>query len=33
VSFLVCDPISPLYNDQSPVTVSEIAERARSALS
>jgi hypothetical protein len=32
VSFLVCDPISPLYDGQSPVTVSEIADRARSAL-
>jgi hypothetical protein len=32
VSFLVCDPVSPLYDDHSPVTVSEIADRARSAL-
>jgi hypothetical protein len=32
VSFLVCDPVSPLYNRQSPVTVAEIADRARSAL-
>jgi hypothetical protein len=32
VSFLVCDPTSPLYNRQSAVTVREIAERARSAL-
>ena len=32
VSFLVCDPTSPLYNRHSPVTVREIAERARSAL-
>jgi len=31
-SFLVCDPMSPLYNRQSPVTVSEIAARARAAL-
>jgi hypothetical protein len=33
VSFLVCDPTSPLYNGHSPVTVAEIADRARSALS
>ena len=33
VSWLVCDPASPLHNGQSPVTVSEIAGRARSALS
>jgi hypothetical protein len=33
VSWLVCDPGSPLHNGQSPVTVSEIADRARSALS
>ena len=33
VSWLVCDPASPLHNGQSPVTVSEIADRARSALS
>jgi hypothetical protein len=32
-SFLVCDPVSPLYNRQSRVTVSEIADRARYALS
>jgi hypothetical protein len=32
VSFLVCDPTSPLYNRHSPVTVREIAHRARSAL-
>ena len=32
VSFLVCDPTSPLYNRHSPVTVREIAQRARSAL-
>lgn len=32
VSFLVCDPTSPLYNRHSPVTVREIADRARSAL-
>jgi hypothetical protein len=31
-SFLVCDPTSPLYNRHSPVTVREIAQRARSAL-
>jgi hypothetical protein len=33
VSWLVCDPTSPLHNGQSPVTVSEIADRAQSALS
>ena len=33
VSFLVCDPMSPLYNRHSPVTVAEIAGRARAALS
>jgi hypothetical protein len=32
VSFLVCDPTSPLYNRHSPVTVREIAQRALSAL-
>jgi hypothetical protein len=32
VSFLICDPTSPLYNRHSPVTVREIADRARSAL-
>ena len=32
VSFLVCDPTSPLYNRHSPVGVVEIAARARSAL-
>jgi hypothetical protein len=32
VSFLVCDPVSPLYNRDSPVSVAEIADRARSAL-
>jgi hypothetical protein len=32
VSFLVCDPGSPLYNRDSPVSVAEIADRARSAL-
>ena len=32
VSFLVCDPVSPLYNRQSRVTVAEIADRARYAL-
>lgn len=33
VSFLVCDgTTSPLYNRDSPVTVREIAQRARSAL-
>jgi hypothetical protein len=32
VSFLVCDPGSPLYNRRSPVTVGEMAERARAAL-
>jgi hypothetical protein len=32
VSFLVCDPTSPLYNRHSPVTVREIAQRARSAV-
>ena len=32
VSFLVCEPTSPLYNPHSPVAVSEIAARARSAL-
>jgi hypothetical protein len=31
-SFLVCDPTSPLYNRHSPVTVREVADRARSAL-
>jgi hypothetical protein len=33
VSFLVCDPTSPLYNRDSPVSVAEVADRARSALS
>jgi hypothetical protein len=33
VSFLVCDPMSPLYNRHSRVTVAEIAGRARAALS
>jgi hypothetical protein len=32
VSFLVCDPTSPLYNRHSPVTVRHIAQRAQSAL-
>jgi hypothetical protein len=32
VSFLVCDPTSPLYNRHSPVSVREIAQRASSAL-
>jgi hypothetical protein len=32
VSFLVCDPTSPLYNRHSPITVREIVQRARSAL-
>ena len=32
-SFLVCDPMSPLYNRHSRVTVAEIAGRARAALS
>jgi hypothetical protein len=32
VSFLVCDPVSPLYNRDAPVSVAEIADRARSAL-
>jgi hypothetical protein len=32
VSFLVCDPVSPLYNRSSPVGVSEIADRARAGL-
>jgi hypothetical protein len=32
VSVLVCDPVSPLYNRDSPVSVAEIADRARSAL-
>jgi hypothetical protein len=32
VSFLVCDPTSPLHNPDSPVTVRELAQRARSAL-
>jgi hypothetical protein len=32
VSFLLCDPTSPLYNRQSTITVREIAQRARSAL-
>jgi hypothetical protein len=32
VSFLVCDPTSPLYNRHASVTVREIAERVRSAL-
>jgi hypothetical protein len=31
-SFLVCDPTSPLYNRHSPVTVRELADRARSAF-
>ncbi len=33
VSFLVCDPMSPLYNRHSRVTVADIAGRARAALS
>jgi hypothetical protein len=33
VSYLVCDPGSPLYNRDAPVSVAEIADRARSALS
>jgi len=32
VSFLVCDPTSPLYNRHARLTVREIAERADSAL-
>ena len=32
VSYLVCDPVSPLYSSHSPVTVEEFARRARSAL-
>jgi hypothetical protein len=32
VSFLVCDAASPLYRRHSPLTVREIANRARSAL-
>jgi hypothetical protein len=32
VSFLVCDPTSPLYNWHSTVTVREIAHRTLSAL-
>ena len=32
VSFLVCDPGSPMYNRRSPVTVREMAQRARAAL-
>jgi len=31
-SYLVCDPTSPLHNRHSPVSVREIAQRARSAL-
>ena len=31
-SFLVCEPASPLYNRRSPVTLGELAQRARSAL-
>jgi hypothetical protein len=31
-SFLVCEPTSPLYNRRSPVTLRELAQRARSAL-
>jgi hypothetical protein len=31
-SYLVCDPGSPIYDRHAPVTVGEIAERARSAL-
>ena len=33
VSFLVSDPMSPLYNRHSRVTVADIAGRARAALS
>jgi hypothetical protein len=32
VSYLVCDPVSPLYSSHAPVTVEEFARRARSAL-
>jgi hypothetical protein len=31
-SYLVCDPTSPLHNRHAPITVREIAQRARSAL-
>lgn len=31
-SFLVCDPVSPLYSRHSPVSVRELADRARSGL-
>jgi hypothetical protein len=31
-SFLVCDPGSPLYDSASPVSVRELADRARTAL-
>jgi hypothetical protein len=31
-SFLVCDPVSPLYSRSSPVTVRELADRARASL-
>lgn len=33
VTRVVCDPMSPLYNRHSRVTVAEIAGRARAALS
>jgi len=32
VSFLVCDAASPLHTRRSPVTVLEIARRARAGL-
>lgn len=32
VSFMVCDPTSPLYDRHSAVSVGQIADRARSAL-
>jgi hypothetical protein len=32
VSYLLCDPVSPLYSKHSPITVGEFAARARSAL-
>jgi hypothetical protein len=32
VSFMVCEPTSPLYNRHSPVSVVELTDRARSAL-
>jgi hypothetical protein len=32
VSFLVCDPTSPLYNRHSPIAVREIAQRARAVF-